>query len=75
MRVEFDWRKMFTPEEVAKSPWWWIRNRKEISNALEVIATALEEYDEGCGLAGSDIPNEFEDIQNFFEDVCYPDWK
>ena len=66
---------MITREEISKSPWWWIRNRKEIINALEVIDIALEEYDEGCGLAGSDIPNKFKDIQNFFDDVCYPDRK
>lgn len=66
---------MFTQEEISKSLWWWIRNRKEIINALNVIDTALEEYDEGCGLAGSDIPDKFEDIQNFFNDVCYPDRK
>ena len=67
--------KMWTLEKVEKSPWWWIRNRTKIRDALEVIAQALEEYDEGCGLAFSDIPDKFEDIQNFFDDVCYPDWK
>lgn len=67
--------KMWTTEEVAKSPWWWIRNRTKIIDALEVIDLALEEYDEGCGLAFSDIPDKFEDIKNFFNDVCYPDWK
>ena len=51
------------------------KKQKKIINALEVIDMALEEYDEGCGLAGSDIPDKFEDIQNFFNDVCYPDWK
>lgn len=65
--------KMWTLEEVEKSPWWWIRNRTKIRDALEVIAQALEEYDEGCGLAFSDISDKFEDIQNFFDDVCYPD--
>ena len=46
---------MWTLEEVEKSPWWWIRNRTKIRDALEVIAQALEEYDEGRGLAFSDI--------------------
>ena len=67
--------KMWTTEEVTKNPWWWIRNRGKIIDALEVIDLALEEYDEGCGLAFSDIPDKFEDIKNFFNDVCYPDWK
>lgn len=66
---------MFTQEEISKSPLWWIRNREKIIDALEVIDLALEEYDEGCGLAFSDIPDKFEDIKNFFNDVCYPDWK
>ena len=66
---------MYDPEKVAKSPWWWIRNRMKIIDALEVIDLALEEYDEGRGLAFSDIPDKFEDIKNFFNDVCYPDWK
>lgn len=66
---------MFTQEEISNSPWWWIRNRRKIIDALEVIDLALEEYDEGCGLAFSDIPDKFEDIKNFFNDVCYPDWK
>jgi len=66
---------MFTQEEISKSPWWWIRNRTKIIDALEVIDLALEEYDEGRGLAFSDIPDKFEDIKNFFNDVCYPDWK
>ena len=51
------------------------KKQKKIINALEVIDMALEEYDEGCGLAGSDIPDKFEDIQNFFNDICYPDLK
>jgi len=66
---------MFTQEEISKNPWWWIRNRTKIIDALEVIDLALEEYDEGRGLAFSDIPDKFEDIKNFFNDVCYPDWK
>lgn len=66
---------MYDPEEINKNPWWWIRNRGKINDALEVIDLALEEYDEGCGLAFSDIPDKFEDIKNFFDDVCYPDWK
>ena len=66
---------MYDLEEIKKNPWWWIRNRRKIIDALEVIDLALEEYDEGRGLAFSDIPDKFEDIKNFFNDVCYPDWK
>ena len=66
---------MWTTEEVDKNPWWWIRNRRKIIDALDIIDLALEEYDEGRGLAFSDIPEKFKDIQNFFNDVCYPDWK
>ena len=66
---------MWTTEEVDKNPWWWIRNRRKIIDALDIIDLALEEYDEGRGLAFSDIPEKFKDIQDFFNDVCYPDDK
>ena len=64
---------MFTQKELGAM--WWVRNRAKIMEALDVIDTALEEYDEMCGLAFSDIPEKFRDLQNFFSEVCYPDWK
>ena len=66
---------MFTIEEIEKNPVPWIRNRGEIVKALDIIDDALEEYDELCGLAFSDIPEKFRDLQNFFSEVCYPDLK
>lgn len=66
---------MYSPEELKKNPWWWIRNRGKIMDALDVIDTALEEYDEGYGLAFSDITDKFEEIKDFFNNVCYPDWE
>lgn len=64
---------MFTQKELGAM--WWVRNRVKIMEALDVIDTALEEYDEMCGLAFSDIPEKFRDLQNFFSEVCYPDFK
>ena len=60
-----------TYEEKRDIPW--IRNRVEIMKALNVIDDALEEYDEICGLAFSDIPKKFRDLQNFLSEICYPD--
>ena len=48
-------------------PW-----KAEIIKALDVIEDALEEYDEIYGLAFSDIPEKFRDLQNFFMEICYP---
>ena len=58
-------------KEINSSPWWWIRNKKEIENALETLDLALEEYDEDCGFAFTDIPQKIEEIKNFFNKICY----
>lgn len=57
-----------------KSPNWFVRNRTEIWAAIELIETALDEYDEVCGLAFSDIPEKFECVKDFIDKICFPEF-
>ena len=62
---------MFIKEEDAiKSPWGWIRHRREIAEAIEILEYALEDYDEGAGLAFEDVDEKLQDIKEFFDKVC-----
>ena len=57
-------------EDVLNSPWGWIRNRRKIAEAIETLEDALEDYDEGAGLAFEDVDEKLEDVKKFFYKVC-----
>ena len=59
-----------TAEERNKSSSYCIKFAADIFRCLEELDDALEEYDEECGLAFSDIPNKFNDIKEFFKRAC-----
>ena len=59
-----------TEEERKKSHSYCIKYAREIWESLENIECALDEYDEECGLAFSDIPDKFDDIKEFFREAC-----
>lgn len=57
-------------KDAVDSPWGWIRNRGKIVEAIEVLEDALEDYDEGAGLAFEDVDEKLQDIKRFFNKVC-----